>query len=229
MDSKPGARWEMKDNVPGFTAELSLYRRRGHYQNARTHHPLTETVHAAALDSNCFDACREGCWDLPKGALAPCLRDCSDTCTVPGGIPGSPRVIRGRWGDLGYSCAGGGSGVRRFSAILYDVPFGESWEKACANTPAPAGTAVAGRPPDRCRIPFPNLHVWGEWDIPDFSCSSPGPSEPTPPTQPQCRIPRSTKTKCAGVTLLCQDFCGPWEGGGQPIGSWYQCGVCASF
>ncbi len=75
-----------------------------------------------------------------------------------------------RWyeiGDRGCACDKG-PGVRRHSARLLDVPPGQTWEDACASTPAPAGTAVAGTTPTRCINAWGGM--WGEWDIPDRGC-----------------------------------------------------------
>src|SRR5215203_4501428 len=55
-------------------------------------------------------------------------------------------------------------GLRQYSAILWDIPWGQSWEAACSTTPgSPAG--IAARPPDRCVNT--DLNMWGQWDVPD--------------------------------------------------------------
>src|SRR2546425_5528074 len=69
-----------------------------------------------------------------------------------------------RWGEFK---AGGctGLGKRQYSAQLLDISG--SWEAACANKPA----VINGRPfarPDRC---VKNFGMWGEFDVPDSSCS----------------------------------------------------------
>ncbi len=67
---------------------------------------------------------------------------------------------RGCWWAEGPGC-----GRRQFSAILWDIPWGASWEEACATTPG-----LEGRPPDRCKVSW--FHMWGEWDVPDPSCDT---------------------------------------------------------
>jgi hypothetical protein len=71
------------------------------------------------------------------------------------------------WGAIGDSgCSA--IGTRKYSAIIWNVPPNQSWEDACESTPAPAGTPVAGRPPDRCKNT--GFNEWGEWDVPDGGC-----------------------------------------------------------
>jgi LysM domain len=74
-----------------------------------------------------------------------------------------------RWGNLANSCLS--SCVRRYRSVLYDIPWGQSWEKTCAITPGPAGTAVAGKLPTRCVNT--GFNIWGEWDVPDTTCNDP--------------------------------------------------------
>lgn len=67
-------------------------------------------------------------------------------------------------------------GKREYSAILWDIPLGTSWERSCLTTPG----VVAGRParlPDRCVI---NTNAWGIWEIDDPSCSQPAPAAGKP-------------------------------------------------
>ncbi len=71
------------------------------------------------------------------------------------------------WGDLANTCVGT-NGVRRYSAILWDIPWGQSWENTCAVTPGPAGTPVEGILPTRCVNTI--FNIWGEWDVPDSTC-----------------------------------------------------------
>jgi len=52
---------------------------------------------------------------------------------------------------------------KQFSSILWDIPWGESWEQACWNTPG-----LEGRVPNRCVNA--GGHMWGEWDIYEPSC-----------------------------------------------------------
>lgn len=51
----------------------------------------------------------------------------------------------------------------RYSAILWGIPWWQSWENTCKNTPGPQGTIVAGMLPTRCVNTI--FNIWGEWDI----------------------------------------------------------------
>lgn len=53
--------------------------------------------------------------------------------------------------------------ARQFSAILWDIPSGQSWEDTCWQTPG-----LEGRPPNRCVNT--GFNMWGEWDVVDNSC-----------------------------------------------------------
>lgn len=109
-------------NVPGFTAEASLY------QSSR---PYWANGHSA-----------------------------------PAGVAGVVPAVN--WGSLSAKCTG--PGVGKYSAILWNIPWGQSWEQTCASTPAPAGTPVAGKLPTRCVKSWFNLNIWGEWDVPMACC-----------------------------------------------------------
>lgn len=54
-------------------------------------------------------------------------------------------------------------GVRRHSAILHDVPWNESWETWCEETPG-----LENRPPNHCVNVGWNM--WGQWDVSDSRC-----------------------------------------------------------
>jgi len=62
-------------------------------------------------------------------------------------------------------CTGEWSGLREWSAILWDVPSGVSWEDACFATPGTVNDVT--RTPDAC---VGGLHEWGVWRVPDESC-----------------------------------------------------------
>jgi hypothetical protein len=103
-------------------------------------------------------------------------------------------------------------GVRQFSSILWNIPWGQSWENTCLTTPATIeGQSFSGA----TRCVNSSGHMWGQFDVTDSSCG--------------CRFPLTTKTTCVGVTLWCREYCGPWEGGGRPVGDWYLCGGCVGF
>ena len=56
---------------------------------------------------------------------------------------------------------------RQYSSQLLDIPWGKSWEDACAET----GATVQGqsfRKPNRC---VNNNGMWGEFDVPDQTCA----------------------------------------------------------
>jgi hypothetical protein len=76
------------------------------------------------------------------------------------------------WGSIqDNGCLSDASGTHRFSAILWNIPWGQSWEETCIVTPGPGGTPVAGILPTRCVNT--GLNIWGEWDVPDSSCRPP--------------------------------------------------------
>lgn len=62
-----------------------------------------------------------------------------------------------------------GQGVRQHSAILWNIPWGYSWEQACVETPA----VVQGQtfnPVNRCVNFGPGINMWGEVDVVDPTC-----------------------------------------------------------
>jgi hypothetical protein len=65
------------------------------------------------------------------------------------------------------SCVG--NGLRQFSAILWDIPWGRSWEAECNETPPPAViNGVTFTKPSRCVNT--GFNMWGEFDVPDSTC-----------------------------------------------------------
>lgn len=76
------------------------------------------------------------------------------------------------WGEITPKDCVAGTGTREWSAILWDIPQGESWEAVCAATAAPVNGNPSRRP-DRCVV---GLHVWGVWNVPDESCGPPPPT-----------------------------------------------------
>ena len=71
-----------------------------------------------------------------------------------------------RWGDFKKDqCTA--LGVRQYSAVLWDIPWGKSWEEACKNMPATIeGQSFAS--PLRCRN---TGQMWGEFEASDPSCA----------------------------------------------------------
>jgi len=71
------------------------------------------------------------------------------------------------WGDItAKGCVSGKTGLQLYSAILWDIPSGASWEKACRETKATINH-VDYPEPTRC---ITKDHMWGEWDVPDMTC-----------------------------------------------------------
>ena len=71
------------------------------------------------------------------------------------------------WGSFqSDSCTG--MGTRQFSAILLGIPWGTSWEAECAKMPADINGHHFNAP-SRCKNKTTNM--WGEFDVPDASCS----------------------------------------------------------
>jgi hypothetical protein len=74
------------------------------------------------------------------------------------------------WGDFkADQCTA--SGLRQYSAILWDIPWGASWEQACAHMPADINGHHFDAPA-RC---VTTINEWGQFDVPDPSCATPGP------------------------------------------------------
>ena len=61
-------------------------------------------------------------------------------------------------------------GYRQYSAILWDIPDGKDWATACYAEPNTIN-GIFYKSPHRCKQAGP---MWGEWDVPDSSCGSPG-------------------------------------------------------
>jgi hypothetical protein len=141
----------------------------------------------AITDSGCSDIDKRKysavIWNVPPGQT---WEDACATTPAPGGTPVAGRVpdrcrstgfnmwgewdvtdqaCRPHWGSLVGGCVA--NGVERYSAVLWDIPAGVSWERVCASTPAPEGSVVAGRIPTRC---VAGANIWGEWDVANGQC-----------------------------------------------------------
>jgi hypothetical protein len=57
-----------------------------------------------------------------------------------------------------------GNGKRQFSSVLWNIPVGASWEKACAAT-----SIYDWGTPSRC-VNDSGVKMWGQWDRPDPQC-----------------------------------------------------------
>jgi hypothetical protein len=76
---------------------------------------------------------------------------------------GSDAIPALEWGSMKKVCEGT---VAHFSSVLWDIPWGQSWERTCAVTPGPA--EVGGRVPDYCEKGWGN--IWGNWKQSDPGC-----------------------------------------------------------
>jgi len=117
-----------------------------------------------------------------------------------------------QWGPFKSSgCSA--TGFRQYSAVLWDIPWGQSWEQACSNMPAD----VAGlhfEHPTRCRNDH-GLNMWGEFDVPDVGCPA-----PTLPNKDACHA------ECVGAFGTCALAAGATTGGLGVAGCGIIAGVC---
>lgn len=60
-------------------------------------------------------------------------------------------------------------GYRKYSAILFDIPWGQSWEDTCAGTPADVAGQHFDRP-SNCVNFGPGINEWGEFYVRDQAC-----------------------------------------------------------
>ena len=73
------------------------------------------------------------------------------------------------WGDLrDNGCKENGEKFHSYSAILWDIPWGASWEKACANTPLSVGGYYFSHPSECVKTDFSKM--WGVFYFPDDTC-----------------------------------------------------------
>ncbi len=101
------------------------------------------------------------------------------------------------WGsfqDDGCVC----EGFRQYSAILWNIPWGASWEQACANQPATIDGQYFSSP---TRCVNNGFNMWGQFEVADVSCSSTS-ADPRwwicspAPSNPDCEICSSSQS-CA--------------------------------
>lgn len=57
---------------------------------------------------------------------------------------------------------------RQYSAVLHDIPWGKSWEKACSNNGATINGKAFSKP---TRCVNSGTQMWGEFEVPDESCA----------------------------------------------------------
>ena len=63
-----------------------------------------------------------------------------------------------------------GDGLRLFSAILYGIPRGESWEDHCANGPKVTLYGQVFDRPTKCYNRGPGIHMIGQFHVMDQTC-----------------------------------------------------------
>lgn len=71
-----------------------------------------------------------------------------------------------QWGNWQVTCTD--VGQARYSAVLWDIPWLQSWEDTCENTAATINGTRYARP-SRCVNTGSN--IWGEFIVPDASCT----------------------------------------------------------
>jgi hypothetical protein len=78
------------------------------------------------------------------------------------------------WGDFQADyCRGenaAGKGLHQYSAVLWNIPSGVSWEDTCKATPATVQDQYFSKP-TRCVNVGPGINMWGEFDVIDPSCN----------------------------------------------------------
>jgi hypothetical protein len=81
-----------------------------------------------------------------------------------------PSAYAANWGEFkddGCAKIENGVAYRKYSAILWDIPWGQNWEQACHNTAGSGPTSGY----DAARCPEAGGHQWGEFEIPDSNCA----------------------------------------------------------
>jgi hypothetical protein len=80
----------------------------------------------------------------------------------------APAAGAPHWGEWQVACTGNGEAT--YSAILWDIPFGASWEQACRDM----RTTIRGvtyATPSKCVNVGPGVSMWGEFHgVPEPSC-----------------------------------------------------------
>jgi hypothetical protein len=67
------------------------------------------------------------------------------------------------WGALEFGTCDRAGGVMQIGAVLWDIPWGASWEATCAGTPG-----YNNRVPDSCQNTGSNIKGW--WWVPCTGC-----------------------------------------------------------
>jgi hypothetical protein len=153
-------------------------------------------------------------------ALPGCTADTAaegDDVATPELGQSSAAVTTPHWGSFTRSNVCRPDGKRKWSAILWDIPWGASWEAACAKAKGDPNH-ITPRVPDKC---VTSINEWGEWYLPDPAC---GPTDPTA----QFDSFSTTSSVCAGssaaavrVTFSAHsegNACFRMKVGGRPFG-----------
>ncbi len=72
------------------------------------------------------------------------------------------------WGDITQKECNN-AGKRKWSAILWNIPPGQSWENTCNNQSATVSGTYFAKP---TRCVNTSLNMWGEWDVDDAACKA---------------------------------------------------------
>ncbi len=82
----------------------------------------------------------------------------------------SPLSAAPHWGSFKKDdCTQIFPGKRQYSAVLHGIPWGQSWEQACANMPATINGEHFDRP---TRCVNAGFNMWGEFDVSDDGCEA---------------------------------------------------------
>jgi hypothetical protein len=107
-------------NMPGFTAEFSVYRTSGHFQMVETINRTDGLIHPAlCVDPSCFEDCyadcNQECFGLAGPAKSWCLKECQGVyktcyaeCTGPCPPPPPPIDCGTHLCPAGHPCCGPG-------------------------------------------------------------------------------------------------------------------------
>lgn len=131
------------------------------------------------------------------------------------------------WGTFARGSCRASDHKRKWSAVLWDIPWGQSWETTCAKTKG-SPNSITPRVPDRC---VTLLNEWGEWFLDDPTCKpatgsfvsfSTSPSQPCAGGSARFSFTaRSNKSACFRLRIdgVAQNY-GPLEcGSGEWTGS----------
>ncbi|WP_036308178.1 hypothetical protein, partial [Methyloglobulus morosus] len=90
------------------------------------------------------------------------------TCSKP--VVDAGKQVGQHWGDYEHGACDADTGKRKYSAILWDIPGGTSWEDAC-NTMSSTINGFIFSKPTQCKVA--GGHMWGEWVFADPTCAQP--------------------------------------------------------